>query len=65
MPRAGNEPTSLALQASVRTISTDRLPDVIYLSMQLLACEVNAAADYTPPAGIVNIVILTITYIQA
>ena len=63
MPRAGIEPTSLALQASV--LPLQQIGSVIsWLSMQLLALEVSADY-YARPSGIVSIFMLTIIYIPA
>ena len=62
VPRVGIEPTSLAIRASVCYI--DSLMSPLYLAMQLLASEVSADY-YTCPSGIVSLLMLTITYIQA
>ena len=64
--KAGTEPTSLAFQANVLTVPPPRLPDVTTLSTptclgsSLLERSVHSTTYV--PLGIVNLLMLTITY---
>ena len=69
VPRVGIEPTLLAFQASVLTITPPRLFYVTLLPIPTTLCssfDCEVSADYyTRPPGIVSLLTLTITYIQA
>ena len=62
--RVGIESTSPAFQANVLTITPPRLPDVSILPMPTCLCG-SLSDYYTHPPGIIRLLMLTITYIQA
>ena len=65
VPRAGLKPSSLAFWASVLPFHhIGSLKSPLYPRMQLLASEFSADY-YTLPCGIVSLLLLTISYIQA
>ena len=68
VPRAGIKPASLVFWLSMLPLhhvgSLSHQYTHAYLSMQLLASEVSADY-YTRPPGVVSLLMLTVTYIQA
>ena len=68
MPRAGVDPTSLALWASVITITPCRFPDVTTIPTPTSPCSSLPQRSVQPttlaPPGIISLLLLTITYIQ-
>ena len=63
--RAGSEPTSLALWASVLTITPPNLHDVITLPTSTCLCVILLEKSVHLPRGIVCLLVLTIAYIEA
>ena len=65
VPRAGIEPTSLAFQVSVLTITLPRLHDVTMLPMPSMGSLLKSSVQTTTtlvPLATVSLIMLTITY---